>query len=58
MDFDINTLLAAVGGITGAAFIIYMVVMVYYTRKRAADIESVRREIAELRGLLMGRRRT
>ena len=47
-------MLPILGGITGVAFLAYMVLMLLYTRKRAADVEALRLEIAEVKGLLLG----
>lgn len=51
------SILPLVGGVTGLAMLVYMGLMVYYARKKAADVEALRREIAEVKGLLLGRKR-
>lgn len=54
---DFSGFLALIGGFSGLAVLAYMVGMVYYARKRSADVESLRREVAEVKGILLGRRR-
>jgi hypothetical protein len=45
------------GGLVGVAWLAYMVIMVILTRRREQSVEALRRDVAELRGLLLGRRR-
>lgn len=49
--------LPALGGISGAAMLAYMVWMGYYARKKDRDVQELRRDLAEIRGLLLGRKR-
>ena len=56
LDGIIEGWLPLVGGISGLALLVYMVLMVYYNRKKDQDIQALRREVAELRGLLLARR--
>lgn len=57
MAIDINSLLTAIGGLGGALFLAYMFWMAWYTRKRARDMEELRRDLARIEGLLLGGRR-
>lgn len=49
--------LALVGGLSGLLVILYMAGMIYYNRRKDADIQAVRRDIAEVKGILLGRKR-
>lgn len=53
----ISSWLPLVGGVSGLAFLIYMTLMVYYSRKKEQEVQALRRDVAELRGLLLARRR-
>lgn len=46
--------LPLVGGASGLAVLIYMVVMVHFARKKDRDVQELRRDVAELRGLVLG----
>lgn len=58
MVFDevLSGWLALVGGVSGLLLLLYMVLMVYYSRQRERAIVELRLELAEIRGLLLGRR--
>ena len=58
MVFDevLSGWLALVGGVSGLLLLLYMVLMVYYSRKREQAVVELRLELAEIRGLLLGRR--
>jgi hypothetical protein len=57
VDTLVEGWLPLVGGISGLLLIIYMAVMIYYARKKDHDIQELRREVAEVKGLLLGRRK-
>lgn len=49
--------LPLVGGVSGLSLIIYMVLMLYFSRKKDRDVQELRIQVAELKGLLQGRKR-
>lgn len=51
----VNGWLPLLGGITGLAWLVYMIVTLYYHRKKDHDIQSLRRDVAELKGLVVGK---
>ena len=46
--------LGVLGGISGLAVLAYMALIVHFTRKRDRDVQELRREVAEIKGLLLG----
>lgn len=57
VDALVEGWLPLVGGISGLLFIIYMALVLHYARKKDHDIQELRREVAEVKGLLLGRRK-
>lgn len=57
MNDVVSSVLPAVGGAAGLAFLVYMGAMLWYEKKRVEAMEALRRDVRELRGLLIGRRK-
>lgn len=53
----LNGWLPIVGGVSGLCLLLYMVLMVYFARKKDHDIQALRREIAELKGYMQAKKR-
>lgn len=49
----INGWLPLVGGVTGLVMFVYFGLMVYYNARKSQEIAALRRELGELRGMLL-----
>lgn len=52
LESAISSGLPLVGGVSGLAVLVYMALMVHYSRKRSQDIVALSLAVAELRGFL------
>lgn len=52
----LSGLLKLVGGLSGAALIIYFSLMIHYARKRELAVQEVKVQLARIEGLILGRR--
>ena len=52
----LNSWLGIVGGITGLGFLVYMGLMIYYQHRKEKELAAIRLQLAELRGLILGRK--
>ena len=57
LDNMLNSVLVALGGLSGLLLVAYMLIMAFYTRKRSRDVEELRLDVRELKGLLLGLKR-
>ena len=48
--------LPLVGGVSGVIFIVYAISMIYFQAKKNREIQELRRELAEVKGILLGGR--
>jgi hypothetical protein len=54
---ELNGQLAILGGISGAAVLLYFSLMIYYAREKDRHVTELKIELARIEGLLLGRRK-
>lgn len=52
----VESWLPAVGGIVGLITIVYFALMIHFTRKRDKHLEDIKVQLAELRGMILGKK--
>ena len=57
MPNDLAGLLTVVGGVSGAALLLYMSLMLYFNRRKEREIVALRIDMARIEGILLGRTR-